>query len=151
MSARERIHDFLRDQGVAVELVDASFDKADVLARPGVVGVKSLVVKGSGGRRLLAIPGAFPMDSKAVRHALGWRKMRFVTTDVLLELTGLVPGAVPPLGAPLWELDVVADARLESAEVVFCGAGDPDIHMLISGADWRRVARPHFTSFEADS
>ena len=149
MSAFDRVQGFLREHGVAVEFIGARFDKAEVNSRPGVVGVKSLVVKGSGGRRLLAIPGSAPMDSRAVRHALGWRKMRFLTPERLHELTGLVPGAVPPIGAPLWELELLADERLQEAEVVFCGAGNPEVHMLMSGADWRRVARPSFASFVA--
>ena len=60
------------------------------------------------------------MDNRAVRHLTGASKLRFARRDELWDLTGLVPGCVPPFGPPvlpwpLWIDRQLAD-RVHSAD-----------------------------------
>ena len=64
------------------------------------IGGKALLMKGDDQFRLFILPANRKLDSGAIRRELGIKKLRFATPDELLEMTGLVPGSVPPFGPP---------------------------------------------------
>jgi prolyl-tRNA editing enzyme YbaK/EbsC (Cys-tRNA(Pro) deacylase) len=106
---------------------------------PVSVGAKALVIKGSHRWALFVLPADRKLDSLAVRAYLETKKARFATPHELLELTGLVPGSVPPFGHPVLPLPLVADPRLaEQAKVAF-NAGSLTVSIVMAAADYRRV------------
>jgi hypothetical protein len=69
------------------------------------------------------LPANCKADSAAIRNELGVRKTRFANREELWELTGLVPGSVPPFGRPiqgdcaiLGDLLALGNSRLPSVD-----------------------------------
>ena len=90
------------------------------------IGAKALVIKTDGVYRLFVLPADRRVDSQAIKHRLGFKKLRFADAAELLELTGLVPGSVPPFGPPVLDLPLVAvPAMLENDRVARPGRPRP--------------------------
>ena len=66
--------------------------------------------------------------------------MRFASRIELLELTGLVPGAVPPFGKPVLDFPLYVDERLRQNTRIAFNAGMLTRSMIISSTDYLRVA-----------
>jgi Ala-tRNA(Pro) deacylase len=92
---------------------------------------------------LFALPGDRRLDSASAKRQLGVGRLRFATQSELLELTGLVPGAVPPFGPPILPFDPVADVTVGVAypNVAF-NAGSLTDSVMMPSAEWERLARP---------
>jgi prolyl-tRNA editing enzyme YbaK/EbsC (Cys-tRNA(Pro) deacylase) len=78
-----------------------SEDSARVRGEELRVGGKALLLKTDQDFRIFVISAARRVDSGAIRRHLSLKKTRFATSEELRELTGLVPGAVPPFGRPI--------------------------------------------------
>ena len=76
------------------------------------VGGKALLVKTGDEFRLFVLSAALRLDSEAVRQLFGVKKTRFASKDELLELTGLVPGSVPPFGPPILPFELFVDRSI---------------------------------------
>lgn len=74
------------------------------------------------------------------------KKSRFASVDELLELTGLVPGAVPPFGEPILELPLFVDPSLLENEKISFNAGSLTNSITMQLEDYIQVAKP--TVFE---
>ena len=108
-------------------------------------GGKALLMKGKTTYRLFVLPADRRIDSSAVRKELGLRKMRFATPEELMELTGLVPGSVPPFGEPILPYELFVDSAIgESKTSVRVGCGRysrflpvQSLHLNSFGSDCR--------------
>ena len=107
------------------------------------VGAKALLLSTDGRFRLFVLPADRRLDSTAVRRHLGVRRSRFATADELKELTGLVPGAVPPFGEPILPFEIYADESVgvRTDRVAF-NAGSLTHSIIMAASDWESVARP---------
>lgn len=107
------------------------------------VGAKALLLKTDDVFRLFVLPADKKLDSTAIRTKLNVRKTRFATREELLELTGLVPGSVPPFGRPILPFELFADATIgtERDRVAF-NAGSLTNSIIMSATDWLKVAQP---------
>src|SRR5579875_3072319 len=65
------------------------------------VGAKTLLLRTDETLRLSVLPADRKLDSGAVKRELAVRRIRLATPQELRELTGLVPGSVPPCGEPV--------------------------------------------------
>ncbi len=74
------------------------------------------------------------MDNKKLRKILGTRRVRFATAEELLELTGCLPGAVPPFGN-LFGLPVFMDDALTSEEIVYFNCGSHTVSLRMACSD----------------
>ena len=89
---------------------------------------------------LLVISAARRLDSAKLKRALGVKKTRFATADELHDLTGLVPGAVPPFGEPVLPLPLYVDASVLANQRIAFNAGSLTDSIIMSVDDYRRVA-----------
>lgn len=107
------------------------------------VGAKALLLKTDDVFRLFVLPADKKLDSTAIRSRLNVKKTRFATREELLELTGLVPGSVPPFGHPILPFELFADATIgtERDRVAF-NAGSLTNSIIMSATDWLKVAQP---------
>lgn len=98
--------------------------------------------------RLFVLPANCKLDSAAVKKELGLKRLRFATPEELLELTGLVPGSVPPFGEPILPFELFADAAVGAAhgKVAF-NAGSLTHSIVMAAANWVAVARPKRFAF----
>ena len=104
---------------------------------------KNLFLKDKDGNFwLVTVPGEMRVDLKALPAAIGCKRVSFGKPDDMLELLGLTPGSVTPLGAIHAEpgrITVVLDRSLAEASQV-------NVHPLrntatigLSGADLLRL------------
>ena len=153
-----RIHDLLRTANVEFRTVEhepthTSAESARVRGVPLGCGAKALLLKCDGAFRLFVMPADRKLQSRLVRSALGVKDIRFATAEELRELTGLVPGSVPPFGEPVLPFPLYADVAIgrEHAEVAF-NAGELTRSIIMSAEMWAAVAKPQRLEFAvADS
>ena len=105
-------------------------------------GAKALLMKCDDQLRLFVLPADRKIDSAAIRVELGVRKLRFATRDELEQATGLVPGAVPPFGRPVFTFDLYVDAALYKNERVAFNAGSLTDSLILSLEDYLAAAQP---------
>jgi len=147
-SVHERIVRLLTEAGVPFrqlhhEPTPTSADAARVRGEPIGSGAKALLLKAEDRFRLFVLPGDRRLDSAAVKRQLGLNRLRFASREELLEQTGLTPGAVPPFGQPILPFELTADVSVGATyPTVAFNAGSVTDSIIMSAADWERVAKP---------
>jgi len=122
------------------EPTPTSEDSARVRGEPLALGGKALVIKAADRYLVLVISAARRLDSGKLKKALGVKKTRFATAEELHDLTGLVPGAVPPFGEPILPLPLYVDASVLANERIAFNAGSLTDSIIMSIGDYRRIA-----------
>ncbi len=106
------------------------------------VGGKALLMRGDADFALFVLPADRKVDSGAIRRELELGKLRFASREELAELTGLVPGSVPPFGPPILPFPLYVDAAIGSNDRIAFNAGSLTDSMILPIADYLRVAKP---------
>jgi Ala-tRNA(Pro) deacylase len=152
----EAIRKFLTAAGIAFvekhhEPTFTSEESARARGESLSVGAKALVVKTDDRFRLLILPADRKLDSQAVKRHFGVKKLRFADAAELLDLTGLVPGSVPPFGEPILSLELWADPALGQNEKIAFNAGSLTTSIVMAFADYQRVAGANWLAMAQDS
>ncbi|NJK42644.1 MAG: hypothetical protein HC937_02910, partial [Aquincola sp.] len=99
---------------------------------------------------LFVLSAAAKLDNSAIRRHFDARKARFATREELWDMTGLVPGCVPPFGEPVLPFSLYADPSiLEQPRIAF-NAGSLTRSFVLAIDDWVAAASPQrlrFASF----
>lgn len=111
------------------------------------VGGKALLIKVDDVYRLFVLSAGRKLDSAAIKRHFGARKTRFATPEELADLTGLVPGSVPPFGQPLLPFPVYADPSVFENERIAFNAGSLTDSIVMPSRDYRRLAAPEVFAF----
>jgi Ala-tRNA(Pro) deacylase len=122
------------------EPTPTSEESARVRGEPLDLGGKALLIKAAESHVLLVISAARRLDSAKLRRALGVKRTRFASPDELRDLTGLVPGAVPPFGAPILPLPLYVDESVLANDRIAFNAGSLTDSIIMDIADYRRIA-----------
>jgi prolyl-tRNA editing enzyme YbaK/EbsC (Cys-tRNA(Pro) deacylase) len=108
------------------------------------VGGKALLMKGDqDGFALFVLPADRKVDSAAIRQHLGLKRLRFATAEELVELTGLVPGSVPPFGRPILPFDLYVDSALKTNDRIAFNAGSLTDSIICPLGAYLEVAAPN--------
>lgn len=147
MTVLEHIHQWLTEEGVAFRVVRhhptrTSAESAAVRGEPLEVGAKAIVMKAGKEVAIFVISAARRLDAKKVRAFLGVKKTRFITSDELLKMTGLVPGSVPPFGRPILDLDLFVDSSITQLDRVAFNAGSLTDSIIMPADDYLRLSKP---------
>ncbi|MDX1630599.1 MAG: YbaK/EbsC family protein [Thermoanaerobaculia bacterium] len=122
------------------EPISSAQEAAAVRDTPTTMGAKAIVFKTDGDFRLFVLRASDRIRSRLVRKELGVSRTRFANRKELLELTSCEPGAVPPFGRPILDLDLYLDpALLENDEIVFT-PGRRDRSVFLATGDYLRIA-----------
>jgi Ala-tRNA(Pro) deacylase len=113
------------------------------------IGGKALLMKTGEVFRLFVLSASLKADSAAIRDRFGVKKTRFAMPAELLELTGLVPGSVPPFGPPILPFELYADTSVTANEKIAFNAGSLQDSIILRVDDWLRAARPEVFRFAA--
>jgi len=113
------------------------------------VGGKALLIKVDEVFRLFILSADRKLDSAAIKKYFSARKTRFATPEELLELTGLVPGSVPPFGAPILPFPLYVDPSVLENERIAFNAGSLTDSMIMAVGDYRRLVSPEVFTFAA--
>lgn len=114
-------------------------------------GAKALccTVKGNGVKQhvLAVLPADMQADLSKVAAAVGGRRASLASPEEVMELTGCVFGAVPPVSFHP-DLLLVADPTLFTRykEIAF-NAGRLDASIIIDTEDFKRIVHPKIVSF----
>jgi len=111
------------------------------------IGGKALLMKTGDVFRLFVLSASLRADSAAIREKFGVKKTRFATADELKELTGLVPGSVPPFGQPILPFELYADTSVTANEKIAFNAGSLEDSIILRVDDWLTAARPQVFLF----
>jgi Ala-tRNA(Pro) deacylase len=146
-SVLQSIRDMLDTEGIAYRLIHheptrTSEDSARVRGESLRIGGKAILMKTDGTFRLFVISAELRIDSRAIKKHLNLSSLRFATGEELNELTGLVPGSVPPFGRPILPFDLLCDPSVFDNEKIAFNAGSLTDSIIMPAADYRRVAQP---------
>jgi prolyl-tRNA editing enzyme YbaK/EbsC (Cys-tRNA(Pro) deacylase) len=120
-----------------------SEESARVRGESLAVGAKALLLKTDDVFRLFVLPADLQLDAKRVKQGLKVRNVRFATREELLELTGLVPGSVPPFGEPVLPFELHGETGIGSMEdKVAFNAGSLTTSIVMKASDWKTIAKP---------
>lgn len=116
---------------------------------PISLGCKALLMKVGGVFTIAALRSDRRMDNRSFRRALKAQKLRFASRQELLELTGCVPGQLPPIGAPILPFRLVADRTVLSHDRVAFTAGTHTDSIVVNTQHWLALANPELYDFSA--
>lgn len=83
---------------------------------------------------LLAVAGGGRADWGALRKHLNERKCRMAEFDEVIEATGYVVGAVPPIALPE-DIKILVDTSVTAYETVVIGSGILGFALSLKGSD----------------
>ena len=153
----DKIHSLLNEAGVTYRELEhsptyTSAESAAVRGEHMNTGAKALLLKTDEVFRLFVLPADRKLSSRAIRHHLHVSRTRFATREELHELTGLVPGCVPPFGKPILPFEMYADdaVGVVSERVAF-NAGSLTRSIIMAAEDWEKIAKPVRFSFSRES
>lgn len=129
------------------DAVTSSEAAAGLRGTPLAIGGKSLLLKADDTFHLVAFSAATKMKSRLFRKHVGARKLRFAHRHELADMTGLVPGCVPPFGEPILPFALHADRRLMDDDRIAFTPGLRTRSVVMRSADWFALAKPQLGDF----
>ncbi len=111
------------------------------------IGGKAILMKTDDVFRLFVLSAALKVHSRAIKKELGLSRLRFASGEELQELTGLVPGSVPPFGRPILPLELYCDPSVFENDKVAFNAGSLTDSIIMLTKDYRRIAKPVVFTF----
>ena len=139
------ILDLLDGEGITYRRISheptrTSEDSARARGEALETGGKALLLKAGEDFSVFVLSAALKLDSQAVKKRLGVKSLRFATADELMDLTGLVPGSVPPFGEPVLPFPLFVDESIEANDRIAFNAGSLTDSVVLSTVDYLRVA-----------
>jgi Ala-tRNA(Pro) deacylase len=113
------------------------------------IGGKAILMKVEDEYKLFVLSAAKRIDSQKIKRHFNARRIRFATTDELQQLTGLVPGSVPPFGKPVLPFHLYVDESIISNEKIAFNAGLLTTSIIMSRSDYIRIASPEIFEFSS--
>ncbi len=155
MEVFKKLKHFLKENKIEFREINhqptfTSEQSANVRGEDLSVGGKALVMKIDDEFKLFVLSASKKIDSKKIKQHFNVKKTRFASEDELKELTGLVPGAVPPFGRPIIDLDLYADKSITENERIAFNAGSLSNSFILETADYLRIAKPEIIDFAED-
>jgi Ala-tRNA(Pro) deacylase len=148
-----QIRSALLEAGIAFRDVEhqptlTSAESAKARGEDLKVGAKALLVRYDDQFGNFVLPADRQLDSGAVKRCLHAKRLRFATPEELLELTGLVPGSLPPFGRPILPFELFADRSLGvDVDRIAFNAGSLTVSIVMSATDWEAFSKPRRFDF----
>lgn len=155
-----KIKIFLSEQGVHFEEKEheetlTSEDSARIRGDKLSAGAKAILYKVQDSFYLFVLAADEKMDTKKIKQyfkdkGIKAKKTRFATTDELMEMTGLVPGSVPPFGKPILDFDLYLDPSLLANDTISFNAGSLTNSIKMKLEDYKEVSGATIFNFTLD-
>jgi len=148
----EKIKDLLRSNSVQFRQVHhqpTRTSRESALARGEdlAIGGKALLLKVDDSFKLFVLSAARRLNSSAIKKRFHAKRIRFASREELKELTGLEPGAVPPFGQPIMDLELYVDESILRNEKIAFNAGTLTDSIVMAVKDYLQLAEPKLFSF----
>jgi Ala-tRNA(Pro) deacylase len=128
------------------EPVVTSEDAAKVRGVKLETGAKALVLSADGQPVMAVVSAAHKLDLKKFKKQFDYKDVSMATKELLLEATGLKPGAVPPLGS-LFGIKTYVDEELTKVAKIDFSAGSHTQSIEMSSKDYLQVEKPILGEF----
>lgn len=118
-------------------------------------GAKALLVKYAGkdvgeGHALLVMSASRKVAWKNVKEHLGTKNVSFASVNDVMEVTGCVPGAVPPFGS-VFKVKTLVDPSLSAqGEIINFNCGLQSQSVTMRTEDYFKVEQPAVLDFTTD-
>lgn len=137
---------FIREAGIAAELIPMTVDTPTVPAAAAALGVptaqiiKSLLFEIGGEPHLVIAGGDALVDRRilADRFGVGKKQVKLATAAAVLTRLGYPAGGVPPFGH-VTRVPVLLDRSVARWDVVYGGGGDDRTMLRLTPAELLRV------------
>ena len=111
------------------------------------IGGKAILLKVGEEYRLFVLSAARKIDSRKIKERFGTRRLRFATPEELFDLTGLVPGSVPPFGRPVLPFDLYLDSSITANDRIAFNAGSLTISIIMNCRDYLDLVQSEVFDF----
>ncbi len=138
-------------QVLAYLLAGTSAESARARGEDLAIGGKAILLKVGESFKLFVLSADRILDSARVKGHFKAKKLRFATTQELLDLTGLVPGSLPPFGKPITPFALFVDPSVTEKERIAFNAGSLTDSIVMQVADYLKVAEPQIIDFAKTS
>ena len=111
------------------------------------------MAKGNGVKQyvLAVLPADQQADLKKLAHALGATRAGLCSPEEVMELTGCILGAVPPVALHEKLLGVADPSLFTRYEELAFNAGARDVSIIINTEDFHRIVAPKEIPFLRDA
>lgn len=145
---------YLNERGIPYRTVHheptfTSEESAKARGEEVAIGGKAIVMKVDDGFKLFVLSAVLKVDSKKIKERFNAKSIRFASKEELMDLTGLVPGSVPPFGPPILPLPLYFDASILINEKIAFNAGSLTDSIILKTSDYRSVIDGEQFSFAA--
>jgi Ala-tRNA(Pro) deacylase len=152
MEIYQKLKKFLKENKIEFREINhqptfTSEESANVRGEDLSVGGKALIMKIDDEFKLFVISAARKIDSKKIKQHFNVKKTRFASESELKDLTGLVPGSIPPFGRPILDFDLYVDKSITQNERIAFNAGSLSNSFILETADYLRIAKPEVIDF----
>lgn len=113
------------------------------------IGGKAIVMKIDDEFKLFVLSAALKVDSKKIKERFHAKSIRFASKEELFELTGLVPGSVPPFGPPILPIPLFIDHSIQENEKIAFNAGSLTDSVILKTAEYLTVVQAEQFLFSA--
>ncbi len=114
------------------------------------IGGKAILMKIEEEFVLLVISASRRIDTKKIKKFFKAKNTRFASVDELKDLTGLVPGSVPPFGKPMLPFKLYVDNSVIANDKIAFNAGSLTHSIIMSVNDYKRIADPVIFEFSKE-
>jgi Ala-tRNA(Pro) deacylase len=111
------------------------------------IGGKALLMKVDETFKIFVISAAKKVDSQKIKQYVRAKKLRFANPEELYQLTGLVPGSVPPFGRPILGFELFVDSSIQQNAKIAFNAGSLTDSIIMHTDDYFRVANASVFDF----
>ena len=148
----EKIRSLYQEHGISFKELEhpptrTSEESAAARGESMEIGGKAILMKIGDQFRVLVLPAIMKIKSSSIRKFFGIKQMRFATREELSELTGVVPGCMPPFGNPIFPLELYVDSSFQEQDKIAFNAGKLTVSHILAFDDYQRIAKPTFFEF----
>jgi len=151
MSAFSKLKSFLDENNISYEYkeheeVRTSEEAAKARGEDIKIGAKAMILKADDRFIMFVLSAAKKIDSRRVKEILGVKSLRFATPEEVIQLTGCVPGGVPPF-ANIFGLDLIVDKTIPMNEFMAFNAGERTKSLKLKTNDYLALLKPRIEEF----
>lgn len=156
MDLAQKIKDYLSQNAVTFRELDhepayTCEDSAKFRGEDLAIGGKTLLFKDKKSFKLFVISASLQVDSNKVRKILSSSKLRFASAEELMDLCGVVKGALPPFGRPIQDFDLYIDESIKENDYIAFNAGLLTKSIIFKTSDYLKLVDATFCKFSKDS
>ena len=152
---KQEIYDFLRSKGISYEVTEHgavyTMEELSQIELPyPEADAKNLFVRDDKKQNyyLITVRGDKRVDLKKFRRDYGTRHLSFASAEELMEIMGLIPGAVTPLGVlndDEGRVTLYIDSEFFNGDLIGVHPNDNTATLWIKATDLKGLAEEHGT------